>query len=539
MNMSTKIKLISEIISILVIVFGCSTVPEITPVSSVTEEVIDSTTSEREEVNPKALSYFMDAELMVMQGNIPRGILEYQDALKHDPHSTTIRVSLARAYIKIGKFKRAEEVLLETLETAPADKETRELLAHLYYIQNQMEKSEKEYQYLIRLYPDELDYFYMIAEIALRNGEPEKAQNIYRDIYKSHPTEERALIRAAELSTRRGDYQFAFMVYQELVKLFPNSTRYWRLYSELAIQTQNLAEVIYGLEKLIELSGGEPEVLEQLAIRYYESEETSKADSLFKILYEEDYKSLAVVYFLGQAALEQEQNVLAQKYAKECMELFPDERSGYTQLALTYIYQDNPLDAISVLLKARDILPDDFGIVYLLGRSYNMRGNYVLAKKSMLDALKINPDDRLAKHLLASIHSQLDEFEYSDSIYRDLIASDGSDGQALNNYSYTLAERGLDLEKALEIVQKALQLEPDNPAYLDTAGWIYFKMGKHQKAYDYITRSVDLEGNNAVVLEHLGDVISEMGDSEKASQFYKRAFELDEEKDSLKQKINE
>ena len=62
-----------------------------------------------------------------------------------------------------------------------------------------------------------------------------------------------------------------------------------------------------------------------------------------------------------------------------------------------------------------------------------------------------------------------------DEIYIKLINTDDKDAQAYNNYAYSL-ERNVKLDQALEMAKKAIEIEPENPSYLDTIGWVYFKL---------------------------------------------------------------
>jgi tetratricopeptide (TPR) repeat protein len=128
-------------------------------------------------------------------------------------------------------------------------------------------------------------------------------------------------------------------------------------------------------------------------------------------------------------------------------------------------------------------------------------------------------------------------WEASDSLYTALIVSDSSDAQALNNYAYSLAERGVSLEKALSMALKAIELEPNNSAYLDTVGWIYYKLGNVNLALKFIQESVEIENTNAVVLEHLGDVLTSDNRVSEAADYYKKALELDEDNERLKAKV--
>ena len=123
-----------------------------------------------------------------------------------------------------------------------------------------------------------------------------------------------------------------------------------------------------------------------------------------------------------------------------------------------------------------------------------------------------------------------------DRLYRGLIESDTNDVQALNNYSYSLVERNIQLNKALAMAKKAIELEPNNAAYLDTIGWIYYKMDNVEKALSFIRKSVELDNNNAVVLEHLGDVLFSNNQIEEAMIFYLKALDIDKNNEILQQK---
>ena len=124
----------------------------------------------------------------------------------------------------------------------------------------------------------------------------------------------------------------------------------------------------------------------------------------------------------------------------------------------------------------------------------------------------------------------------SDSLYVNLINSDSTDAQAYNNYAYSLVERDERLEFALQIAMQAITLAPKNAAYLDTYGWILFKLGKNDDALNYIQHSIELENTNGVVLEHLGDVLMRVNRKNDALEYYRKALEFDNNNDTLKYK---
>ena len=125
----------------------------------------------------------------------------------------------------------------------------------------------------------------------------------------------------------------------------------------------------------------------------------------------------------------------------------------------------------------------------------------------MSRALNIYPQSRNTKHNLALIYDSTGEWVESDKLYIDLIATDTTDAQAYNNYAYSLVEREKDIEFALELAQNAIRLEPKSAAYLDTIGWIYFKMNDYDEALRYIRESLSIDSGNATIQGHLDQII--------------------------------
>ncbi len=98
---------------------------------------------------------------------------------------------------------------------------------------------------------------------------------------------------------------------------------------------------------------------------------------------------------------------------------------------------------------------------------------------------------------------------------------------AMNYLSYTWADRNINLEESLALVQKALLLDPGNPAYLDTLGWIYFRMGRFDEALAEIDRALDAEPDEPEILLHRGDILERLGRRQEAREAWKKALELD------------
>ena len=138
---------------------------------------------------------------------------------------------------------------------------------------------------------------------------------------------------------------------------------------------------------------------------------------------------------------------------------------------------------------------------------------------------------------LALVYDELKRHADSDSIYEKALRLDPHNHLALNNYGYSLAERGLQLERALRMAKEAIDQQPQNQSYLDTYGWVYYRLGQYEQAERYVRKAIELGSKSPVLHEHLGDIYFKLSQKDKAMQYWEKALDLDSTNQSLKEKI--
>jgi Flp pilus assembly protein TadD len=94
----------------------------------------------------------------------------------------------------------------------------------------------------------------------------------------------------------------------------------------------------------------------------------------------------------------------------------------------------------------------------------------------------------------------------------------------LNYYGYMLADRGIRLDEAFSLIQRAVNEEPGNGAYLDSLGWAYFKQGKLVEAEENLRKAADRSAHDPTVLGHLAEVYVKLGRNERAAELMERAL---------------
>ena len=134
---------------------------------------------------------------------------------------------------------------------------------------------------------------------------------------------------------------------------------------------------------------------------------------------------------------------------------------------------------------------------------------------------------------------QAEKFEHK---LKNIIQQNNNNAMGLNDYAYIISERNHisinELKYALELAEQAMSIDPKNAAYLDTIGWIHYKMGTYEKAQKYLEKSITIDQNNPVILEHMGDIYHQLGISGKALIHYKKALEQDSNNIIIQDKID-
>jgi len=487
--------------------------------------------------NVRAIAHFMDGQLFMSQGNYSMAILEFQDALELDPEASTIIVSMAECYWKLGKAKKSEELLFNALNINPTDNEAREILANQYIYQNKHDKAIEQYRVLAEnAVEGNTKYLIALAKLVLSQNNINESISLFIKAYEKDKSRIDILEEAANLSLRSRQLEKATNLYKQLIDIDNNNSYYLSTYIDLIVMSGDYDNGIVALKSLIEIEGETTERLSQLGILYYNTNRIVKAKPIFNKLLSMDHFDATTMHFLSNIYIEQGILDSALIIANKIIDHHPSDPRGYLDAALTELNNENPIGAIEILEPVNRTFNNEFSIQYLLGSSYQQLEEYDKATVVLRQSLKIYPESRGARHTLAIASDALSYWNESDSLYEGLIESDTNDVQALNNYSYSLVERNIQLNKALAMAKKAIELEPNNAAYLDTIGWIYYKMDNVEKALSFIRKSVELDNNNAVVLEHLGDVLFSNNQIEEAMLFYLKALDIDKNNEILQQK---
>lgn len=227
-------------------------------------------------------------------------------------------------------------------------------------------------------------------------------------------------------------------------------------------------------------------------------------------------------------------------------------------LGQAYRLSNRPEQARQVYRQAVNARPDELRFRLAVGRTY-------LAEKNWDDAIpelegllsRLEDDTELLEDVLYDLghgYERAGRFDSAVAVFQRLLARAPDNHQALNYLGYMFAEKGVRLGEAEDYIQRALKGDPQNGAYLDSMGWVYFQQQRYGEAMRFLKRALKAEEsrlneiemefrtadqleNLSIILDHVGDAARALGNVDEAIEHWRRAADLNPDNDSIRRKL--
>ena len=234
-------------------------------------------------------------------------------------------------------------------------------------------------------------------------------------------------------------------------------------------------------------------------------------------------------------------------YSK-ALEIDPTLLDTRVRLAVLYVWVKDKEEAFSLMEDAIRAAPDDAAAWFFYAVISSRAEEY----KQSADAFKIAEKmaERLPDHGAAALDTSFyfnygaacersGDYEVAENLLAKAITLNPENSDAFNYLAYMWAEKGINLDQALDYIHHALDIEPDNGAYLDTLGWILFKKERYEKALEFIENAHAMMPDDPTIMNHLGDVLAGMGRENQALEAWENSFQSDNSNISLEKKLRE
>ena len=167
-----------------------------------------------------------------------------------------------------------------------------------------------------------------------------------------------------------------------------------------------------------------------------------------------------------------------------------------------------------------------------LGRARFFRENWEEALPFYTELVETLSEEELTANpeplrLRGIIYERLDRWDEAEADFLRVLDYKPDDADTLNYLGYTWVDRGEHLTRAFEMIEKAVELEPNSGAITDSLGWAHYKLGRYEEAKTYLEQAVVLTPYSATIIDHLGDAYWRVGRKREATYQWKRALEFD------------
>lgn len=233
----------------------------------------------------------------------------------------------------------------------------------------------------------------------------------------------------------------------------------------------------------------------------------------------------------------------AAEQTERALDLDPADSEGWEMLTSLYLQVDRLDDARKAIKRSLRYYPDNSRQYLVLGSIYDQEGQRDKAAAEYRHALSLTDSTDVSQlsRIYGAMGDNLYASEQADSAfvyYQKSLLYDPDNTLALNNCAYYLACEGRDLDRALEMIEKAVGAEPENATSMDTYAWVLFKRKDYAKAREIIDRTLSLtDERSEEILEHAGDIYFMDGDPDGALRFWKEALELAPDNQLLAKKV--
>lgn len=525
-------------------------------------------------------SMLIDAVKEKNIGNYESAISKLNQLITKNPKNDVANYQLSLIYKDNSKFSDALQYAKKAASINPKNDWYKLNLVEIYEATKQYAPAAKIREELIEKTPENTDYYFDLVVDYIYTDQWENAINTYTRVEKINGISEDISLAKHRLWMHINKPQNAITEIQRLIDAFPSENRYPLMLGDLYLKINQLDKAKNLYDKSLSMNNtstylslaeyykltkkndssyyylskafAEPDISIDLKVpvmlSYYNLMEKnpSMANDAFSLLdsltkaHPEDPKSWSIkadFLLLGNRSKEAK---------KAFIEVLKYDQSKYViwEELLKILANEKQFDTTLLYCnKAIELFPSQPFLFYVKGLSHYMNNQYAEAVTAleMGKNLVLEPNEMYLEMYiyLGESYHKLNNDERSDAAFDKVLELDPKNTYVLNNYSYYLALRNAQLDKALVLSKKLVSSNPDQYNYIDTYAWVLFKRGNFPEALIWIEKSLaNGGGEHTAILEHYGDILWKNGKTSQAVEQWQKALNLDSTNALLKEKVD-
>ncbi len=462
-------------------------------------------------------------------------------------------LKLARALVKTKQTREAVEILSLLIADSPDNEEAVTLLQEaLEADENSSDVAVQSLQQAVYANPENVALTVLLAKAEAKSGKPDEAAKLLRDSTAKLAGKDKN--SAAYLQVILGDMFAEQSRPDEAVKALQNALTVRGISEAVAVTDGERDFAIRVFDKIIEIykKANRPNDAKAAIerARLVLGKNDLFADKKLISFYRDTGKSAEALQAIrALRAANADDYSLMRLEATTLTDLGKVDEA--VNLVKTLIGKKTPPSNSATadkngetVVRVGSPMYDDFSNYIFISNLYSQakRGkDAVEAVNQAITAAQSSDRKEIGRLTLATVQQSAGDFQGAETTLREIIKNSPQNPIALNNLGYFLAERGEKLDEALNLIKKALELSPNNPSYLDSLGWTYFKLGQFDEAEQNLKNALRYDDTSSTIQEHLGDIYQKQGKADLAKNYWQKALNLAYETEDaarLKSKLN-
>jgi tetratricopeptide (TPR) repeat protein len=519
-----------------------------------------------------ALAHFVEGMSLEERGEMDKALEAYRKVLNVEPGQSELASRVAVLLIQQEDFPQAIDVLKDAIKANPNDAEPYRQLAFIYA--KYLKKMDQAIDYAnraIALNPVDIEAYQRLCEIQLATGQKQKALDALERATKVRSDDASfwaqlgklyaAVLFTSDSSPTPDELKRVNEIFKKAAENARDDPAILKDVADYYASSQQLKEAMPLYLRVIELQPDDANAREKLATGFILTNQRSKAVELLEQIIKEHPEKYEPYDLLAQVLDDEARSLQRDNRLDEAKARFAKVAANYEQSLLinpnhpgTYLRLaelllgplKDPERAVKFLAEARRRFPGAPEIVYYLAiaqREAKQTQRAVATFEEALHEAQLDEDNEIinAKFYFnyGVTAEQAGLFEKAADLIRRSIAFDPANAAEAYNYlGYMWADHDMHLDEAREMIQRALQIEPNNGSYLDSLGWVEFKQGKFDQALvDLLRAAKNLDREDPIVFEHIGDTYLKLHRVPEALKSWQKAFALDPNNKKLAEKI--
>lgn len=485
-----------------------------------------------------------DTESLVMMGRLDRVVNDsvaaeaaFKQAIGAEPDNEDAIVGLASVYSDRGDPKQASALLQQLTEKNPSPRAL-VILANTYESMREFSLAADAYKKALEVDPSRAELKQAMAQDQALAGHYDDALKTYSELSEANPQDPQPFLRSAQIYREQKKLPEARRMINKAKALNPDDVEVLFAEANLLSDEGKTTDAIATLKTLLgktaqknydqQQRGARAEMLEQIGVLYRKNEQYDQAVASFRQISELDpdltprvEAQVVETYRLGR------QYAKAQEVSDAATTKYPNDRTLAQTRAELLADQGKTAEAVAELNKLLNGKADR-DIYLQLADTYQKAKDYKDMAKAVDAAEKLSKTKEEKTNILFVRGEMLErqkKYEQAEKVFRQVVDADPENASALNYLGYMLADRGTRLTEAAELIQKAVSMEPNNYAYLDSLGWVYYRQDKLDEAERQLTHSVQLMGKDPTIHDHLGDVYFKQGKTKQAIEQWQSSLQ--------------